>query len=374
MTPRIARENHNSRHTAEGVVIEPAEILDPAPVDHAHNSAYASDPVRGSEALDHIDPPRPLATIPELLEFTDHWLANEAFTDLTRAAYRTDLEQYLTWCDQEGHAPLAARFTHINAYARRLESQGRAPATVARKLSAVSSWYDFLLRLGAVSSNPVAATRRPKVDRDDTTTVGFSPAEAAAIVAAARADKPLGPLCATALAETMVALGARVSELCLARLEDLGYADGHRTLRLERMKGGRRRTRPLPPAAVAALDAMLETRPDRDDPAAPLFVDAAGRPLDRHMVYRFVRRAARAANVPSAAKITPHSFRHAWATTARIAGAPLEARQHALGHKDPRTTQRYDRAKLTLDTDPAYLVAAAVAEAAARAGEDDHAT
>lgn len=350
--------------------IEPTEILDPQKVDLTHNSAYAQDPEPGGATLEHLTPPGALATLPELLKFTDRWLTNRRLSDLTRAAYRADLEHYLTWCQTQGHRPLEVRFTHVNDYARHLEVD-LSPRTVARALSAISSWYKFLVRLEAIPRNPLDGVDRPRIDTDDTTTVGFSAAEAAAIVAAARADEPLGPLCATALAETMVALGARVTELCLARLEDLGYADGHKTLRLERMKNGRKRTRSLPPAAVAAIDAMLEPRPDRDDPAAPLFVDSSGRPLDRHMVYRFVRRAARAANVPSAAKITPHSFRHAWATTARIAGAPLEARQHALGHKDPRTTQGYDRAKLTLDTDPAYLVAAAVADAAARVREDE---
>lgn len=350
--------------------LEPDEILDsPGQDDLAHNPAYAFRGSGGGDALEHITPPGPLATVPELLEFTDRWLDNRRFSELTRASYRRDLDGYLTWCETTGLRPLEVRFTHVNQYARHLEAD-HSPRTVARALSAISSWYKFLVRLEVVARNPLDGVDRPQVDRDDTTTVGFSAAEAAAIVAAARADEPLGILCATALAETMVALGARVTELCLARLEDLGYADGHRVLRLERMKGGRRRTRPLPPAAVAAIDAMLEARPDRDDPKAPLFVDAAGRSLDRHAVYRFVRRAARAANVPSAAKITPHSFRHAWATTARIAGAPLEARQHALGHKDPRTTQGYDRAKLTLDTDPAYLVAAAVAQEAARVRED----
>jgi integrase len=79
-------------------------------------------------------------------------------------------------------------------------------------------------------------------------------------------------------------------------------------------------------------------------------------------VSRFVRRAAHAAGLPAADRITPHSFRHAWATIARERGASLEERQHALGHADPRTTQRYDRARASLDRDPSYLVAAAVAE------------
>jgi integrase len=81
-------------------------------------------------------------------------------------------------------------------------------------------------------------------------------------------------------------------------------------------------------------------------------------------VFRFVRRAAYAAGLPAADRITPHSFRHAWATVARERGASLEERQYALGHADPRTTQRYDRARASLDRDPSYLVASAVEDQA----------
>jgi integrase len=77
-------------------------------------------------------------------------------------------------------------------------------------------------------------------------------------------------------------------------------------------------------------------------------------------VLRFVQRIARAAGLSSADRITPHSFRHGWSTIAKERGAPLETRQHALGHADARTTQGYDRAKLVLENDPSYLVAAAV--------------
>jgi integrase len=108
---------------------------------------------------------------------------------------------------------------------------------------------------------------------------------------------------------------------------------------------------------AAQLDAYLAGRAD-----GPLFRTPDGRRLDRHAVFRFVRRAARTAGLAAADRITPHSFRHAWATIARERGASLEERQYALGHADPRTTQRYDRARASLDRDPSYLVAAAVAE------------
>lgn len=365
----LDRVQDKGQYPSADEALEPDEILPPAQVDLTHNSTYARDTADWGTDLDRVIVPGPAATLPELLEFTDRWLGNRRLSEQTRAAYRTDLEQYLTWCRERGVVPLEARFTHVNAFARYLEAQGRAPSSVGRKLSSVSSWYDFFLKLEAIPRNPAASADRPKIDRDESTTIGFTADEAAAIVRAARADEFIGTLCATALAETMVALGTRVTELCLARVEDLGHQEGHRTLKLERMKGGRKRTRPLPPAASAAVDAMLEARADAADPSAPLFVDKDGRPLDRHMVYRFVRRAARVANVPSAAKITPHSFRHAWSTVARANGASLEERQYALGHKDSRTTQRYDRAKESLDTDPAYRVAAAVAKAASLQGD-----
>ncbi|WP_157746489.1 tyrosine-type recombinase/integrase [Micromonospora inositola] len=72
-----------------------------------------------------------------------------------------------------------------------------------------------------------------------------------------------------------------------------------------------------------------------------------------------MKRLAKAAGMPNWQQISPHSFRHAWNTIARKKGSDLKDRQHALGHKDPRTTQRYDRDRDNLDPDPSILVAAA---------------
>ncbi len=197
--------------------------------------------------------------------------------------------------------------------------------------------------------------RRPRIDPTHSTTVGMTAAETIALLRAAENDIVLGKPLAGALAGFLVAIGARVSEVCALDVGDLGHDSGHRTVRL-RMKGGKTRTRAIPPALAAQLDALCHGRT-----SGPLFRDADGERLDRYGVARFVRRAARAAGIPAADKITPHSFRHAWATLARERGATLEERQYALGHADPRTTQRYDRARESLDRDPSYLVAAAVA-------------
>jgi integrase len=81
-------------------------------------------------------------------------------------------------------------------------------------------------------------------------------------------------------------------------------------------------------------------------------------------MFRLVRRLARVAGIPGWARLSPHSLRHAFATTARAEGVPLEDVQDAMGHADPRTTRRYDRDRHNLDRDPAYTIAAARARRA----------
>jgi site-specific recombinase XerD len=294
-----------------------------------------------------------------LAGYTAAWLWSFRESAHTRAAYQRDVTDFVHWCAQRDLDVLAVRRTHLDAYAAALTQVPRprtgrplAPASVARRLAALSSWYAYLVDAGAVAQNPTVRVRRPRLDRDHTATVGLSAAEALALRRAATRDATLG--CAEVLAGFLVELGARVSEVCALDVADLGYDSGHRTVRL-RMKGGKTRIRAVPPGLAAQLDAYLDGRAD-----GPLFRLADGRRLDRYTVFRFVRRAAYAAGLPAADRITPHSLRHAWATIARERGATLEERQYALGHADPRTTQRYDRARASLDRDPAYLVAAAV--------------
>ena len=86
---------------------------------------------------------------------------------------------------------------------------------------------------------------------------------------------------------------------------------------------------------------------------------ATGGRVDRHAVFRLVRRLAQVAGIEAAERLSPHSLRHAFATAARAEGVALEDVQDAMGHADPRTTRRYDRDRHNLDRDPAYTIAAA---------------
>lgn len=308
--------------------------------------------------------------VDDLYAFTDAWLGNRRLSEHTRDAYRRDVRSWLRWCEQRDLDPLRATFIHVNTYARALEStvdprtnQPYTPATVARKMSGLSSWYAFLQKVGAVTANPVGGADRPRVDRDHSATVGLSPDEVDALLVAAETDPSPARLRNHAVIALLADLGLRVGELVSLDVGDLGYERGHRSLRFTG-KGGKKRRRALTPASTAAVETYLLHRAAQegvavDNLSGPLFVTSTGARLDRHAVFRLVRRLAERAGLASAGQISPHSLRHAFATTARAEGVPLEDVQDAMGHADPRTTRRYDRDRHNLDRDPSYTIWAA---------------
>src|SRR3954452_8666463 len=152
----------------------------------------------------------------DLDAFTDGWLRNRRLSDHTRAAYRRDVSGWLDWCRTHELDPLAATFIHVNTYARDLESMvdsrtGRplTAATVARKLSGLSSWYGFLLKITAIAANPVGGADRPRVARDHSATVGLSAGEVDALLAAADADGGPARLRNQAVVAILADLGLR---------------------------------------------------------------------------------------------------------------------------------------------------------------------
>lgn len=149
--------------------------------------------------------------------------------------------------------------------------------------------------------------------------------------------------------------GLRVSEAIGADIEALGLERGHRTLTVLR-KGGKVVTVPLAPRTARAVDLTIGERL-----VGPIFVGPDGKRFDRHAAGRIVRRVARRAGVRKA--IGPHTLRHAFITAALDAGVPLRDVQEAASHADPRTTMRYDRARVSLDRHATYIVATYIAGA-----------
>jgi integrase/recombinase XerD len=318
-------------------------------------------PVLTGKVVDRL--PATLPTAPErLARLTDTWLRVRR-SERTRAAYRRDLQGWLVHCAQAGVDPLRARVADVDGWivAQRLHgARGTRPAaeaTIARRVAAVSSWYDYVIAGTAddprpmVTHNPAARATRPRLDPDYSTTVGLTDADMDRLLATADADSATS----SALIRLEFTDGLRVGSTLTARIEDLGWDSGHRTLDVT-VKGGTIKRVPLPPVVADAVEEMLA---ERGNPATgPLFLTPSGRPIYHMYVYRLVRRLARAAELPAADRLTPHTLRHTaitlylQRTNGNVRGAQLFA-----GHARPETTMRYDRARRTLSEHGSYDLA-----------------
>jgi integrase/recombinase XerD len=277
----------------------------------------------------------------------------------TRRSYARDLRGFLGWLHLHTGADtdtvdttvlLGVDRGTVHAYARHLEATGAAASSVARALSALSSLFTYLTIEEVISTSPCTHVRRPTVASDSQTT-GLDRDQARALLARARADSPR----AYALLAILTGNGLRVGEILAADTGDLDVERGHRVLRITR-KGGKRATVVLAPPVADAVDLYLDGRT-----TGPLFTTRTGRRLDEPYLFRLVRRLAREAGIATADRLSPHSLRHTFVTLALDAGVPLHDVQDAAGHADPRTTQRYNRARHNLDRHPAYRLAAHLA-------------
>jgi integrase/recombinase XerD len=260
----------------------------------------------------------------ELGELTRGWLLSQR-SPRTREAYLRDLNGWLAFCTHHGLDVLDITVRHADAYGRWLtERTDPAPltdASAARKMAAASSWYTYLVRSEYTGRNPFEHARRPRVDRDHSSTVGLTEGEARALIAAADASTGPHALRTAAFVRFMVQLGPRISDVLALDVSALGHERGFRTVDILG-KGRTVRRRVVPPSAAAALDAYLAARAAAEGVPAgelrgPLFASARGNRLDRTDMFRLVQRIARAAGLANASKVTPHSLRHTFVTVAR---------------------------------------------------------
>ena len=274
----------------------------------------------------------------------------------TMALYTRNLGAFCLWLDGHSLDLLTVRRAHLDGYRHTLTG---APSTVAGKLSALSSFYRYAMSEDAVDRNPVAAVVRPKVDADYSSTQGLSRDQAKALLAAAHRDSPRS----NALISLLMFTGVRVSEALNATTADYGHDAGHRTLTIRR-KGGKTAKVAVPAPAVVALNSYLGTTGAElvlgqgPGMSRPLFTTGTGKRWQRSEAARTVQRLARRAGIDG--QISPHSLRHTFATIALDSGTSLHALQDSMGHADPRTTRRYDRARNNLQKSAGYDVARAL--------------
>ena len=201
--------------------------------------------------------------------------------------------------------------------------------------------------------SPAERVRRPPVPAGSPT-LGFTHLQFEALLTAARES---ADPCDFALVAMLGLLGLRIFEATSADMADLGEEHGHRVLRVCG-KGTKIVLVPLPPAVGRAID-----RAAADRTQGPILLNSRGTRMDRHTATRRLRRLAATAGI-QAGRAHPHMLRHTFVTTMLDAGVDLRDVQIAARHADPRTTMRYDRARVSLDRHATYIVATFIAGAA----------
>ncbi|WAC66226.1 site-specific tyrosine recombinase XerD [Agrococcus sp. SL85] len=265
----------------------------------------------------------------------------------TVAAYRRDLAGYIAVLEARGVEDAAAiSAADVAAYRAALADRGLAASSVARHLSAAKALHRWLVE-ERIAVEDVARDQRPP-KQAMRLPKALSVAQVTAMLERAGGDDPQG-LRDRALLELLYATGARISELVALDVDDVPAADDAVGLVRVTGKGAKQRLVPVGSYARAALDAWLvRGRPaiaakGRGGPA--LLLGARGGRLSRQAAWDVVQRVAEAADVP---RVSPHSFRHSFATHLLEGGADVRVVQELLGHASVATTQIYTH--VTADT------------------------
>ena len=257
----------------------------------------------------------------------------------TVAAYRRDIGHLVEFLEGRGlGGPGAATSQVLRDFVFRLKDLGLAPTSIRRHVSAVRTYYRFLVGEGIVVRDPTERLQSPKKWR--TVPVVLTVAEVERMLGAPQAGDPLAWR-DRALVEFGYATGARVSEIIRAQLKDVLFDEG-----LARLfgKGSKERLVPIGRRALGAVALYSrEIRPllEKGKGRGALFLNARGAPLSRVGAWGIIRKLARAGGI--AKRVTPHTLRHTFATHLLEGGADLRAVQEMLGHADLSTTQLYTK-------------------------------
>lgn len=269
--------------------------------------------------------------------FADFLRFERGVSRRTRDAYLRDCRQMLAFALERGASgPGDVDYRLLREWVASLVDRGLASSTVSRKLSSLRSYFGFLASEGILEEDPSEKLESPRRGRPlpDVLTVD----EVEAILEAVRPEHELA-FRDRAILEVLYGAGLRVSELIALGVRDLLLGEG-----LVRVvgKGRKERLVPLGDRATDALERYLrELRPrlDRGESGGVTFLNQHGRPLSRMGAWKIVRRHVERSGVERT--VSPHTFRHSFATHLLEGGADLPAVQEMLGHADITTTQIY---------------------------------
>lgn len=278
--------------------------------------------------------------------FKGYMLLERAFSANTLDAYQRDvgkLEEFI-FLRKLDIQPTEVSATHLQEFFQWLYELGLSARTQARILSALKTFFRYLLIEDRIEQDPTEYLEAPRLARKIPEILSYAEIQAMLLAIDLSTDHGVRN---RAILETLYACGLRVSELTELRLThifpDIGF------IRIVG-KGNKERVVPIGPEALKHIDLYLagvrkrmrNIHPDHEN---YLFLNRRGRRLSRVMIFNIVRETARKAGLSR--KVSPHTFRHSFATHLVEGGADLKAVQDMLGHESIITTEIYTH----LDTD-----------------------
>lgn len=304
-----------------------------------------------------------LSDVPPELE----WLANITNAK-TRRFYQCDVAEFMAFTGLKEATQLrSVARSHVIAWRKDLERRGLLAASIRRKLSSLSSLFDYLCERNAVLGNPVDGVKRPATNNNEGSTPALGDAQARRLLDAPATDTLKG-LRDRAILATLLYHGIRREELCLLRVRDMQSRQGVMHFRIH---GKRDKIRfvPVHPMVQRLIEEYMEAgkhagglvfgldgplfRPVRNNRTGTL-----ERHLDPGSVYRnIVIKYAKATGISAEAiGVCVHSMRATAATNALSHEADIAKVQEWLGHANVSTTRLYDRRKTRPEDSPTFHV------------------
>jgi len=254
----------------------------------------------------------------------------------TYEAYMSDLQKLLTYLESEHINVWETSLNDLQQFAAGLHDIGIHPRSQARILSGIKSFFHFLIITDEIEADPSELLEGPKI--------GMQLPE---VLTIEEIDQLIGAIDRSqyegqrncAILETLYSCGLRVSELCNLKLSDLYFDEGF--IRVEG-KGSKQRLVPISERAIKEINLWLidrkrwRYRPGFED---YVFLARWGNAISRIMVFRIIKNLAEATGLQK--NISPHTFRHSFATHLLEGGANLRAIQAMLGHESIATTEIY---------------------------------
>jgi integrase/recombinase XerD len=291
------------------------------------------------------------------------WLANITNAK-TRRAYRNDVREFIKYTGLHDYVELRSiARSHIIAWRKDMEQRALSPSTIRRKLSALSSLFDYLCERNAAVGNPVDGVKRPMANGNEGSTPALGDLQARRLLEAPPADTLKGVRDRAILA-ALLYHGIRREELCGLRVKDLHSRQGVMHVRIQ---GKRAKIRfiPVHVGALRMIEDYLALAGHRSDLEGALFRPVKNNRtglLDRHLdpasVYRnIVRKYGLATGISAEVNgLCVHSLRATAATNALSHDSDIAKVQEWLGHANVSTTRLYDRRKSKPEDSPTFRV------------------